>query len=57
METHDYPFGVVVKDHYIKKTLKDLAEIQSYLLRDKTSDEVRTIIEDVIHHPCTIMLH
>lgn len=57
METQDFPFGVVVKDHHIKTRLNNLNEIQSYLLREKTAEEVNRIIVQVVDHPCTIMLY
>lgn len=56
METRSIPYGVVVKDHHKKLTLNNPDEIRSYLLRDKTEEEVERIMVQVNSHPYTVML-
>lgn len=56
METRRIPFGVVVKDHQKKLTLNNADEIRSYLLREKTKEEVDRIMIIVNSHAYTIKL-
>jgi len=56
METRKIPFGVVVKDHHKKLTLNNPDEIRSYLLREKTQEEVDRIMIIVNSHAYTVKL-